>query len=505
MLKKNPKYFNSGVLLINLEYWRKNDIENKLLNFVKENIDNIKTGDQEVLNRVLNNEVKILDDTWNVQSSNFTNRSSYINHPKIIHYVSENKPWKRKCYSYHKNLYFKNLQTTPWRINKKELMNALKSTALAYFKYRPLFLLRPRFYEALFKTYIKPLFEPKKPVIRTNTFLVWEPCSKSHAEVVPGYVKYLLDLGYHVSVLVHPNRLKEGLFTKFENKNISLNFLNRNQVLKFLKYSDLSDIEGILITTVGKICDEIHFDDAYKIFNKNADKSKIFFVSHEARHALDNGTWREENITLRNVDYKTCKSVVVNPHYFGEIKITPKNEITNFVTVGAIKPYKKNDNTIIETVLNLNQKGVTNFKVTVIGKGHIKNIPSDIKKYFDFKGRLSFKRMYEELEKADFLLTAYDENNPKHIRYNTTGTSGNFQLVYGFLKPAVIIKSFAPINGLDDNNAVLYTSNENYSDVMEKCIKMSTEDYQTMQNNLKKYQKNLYNKSLNNLKELING
>ena len=48
-----------------------------------------------------------------------------------------------------------------------------------------------------------------KPIIKENTFLVWEPCGKSHAEVVPGFVKYLLDLGYHVSVLVSSNAYTE--------------------------------------------------------------------------------------------------------------------------------------------------------------------------------------------------------------------------------------------------------------------------------------------------------
>jgi len=79
------------------------------------------------------------------------------------------------------------------------------------------------------------IFLPKKPIIKENTFIVWEPCSKSHSEVVPGYVKYLLDLGYHVSVIVHPDRLKEGLFTRFQNDNVSLNKISRKDVFKYLK------------------------------------------------------------------------------------------------------------------------------------------------------------------------------------------------------------------------------------------------------------------------------
>ena len=56
-----------------------------------------------------------------------------------------------------------------------------------------------------------------KPYYNENTYFVWEPCSKSHAEVVPGYCKLLLDAGYNVSVLIEPKRIDEGLFSNFEH------------------------------------------------------------------------------------------------------------------------------------------------------------------------------------------------------------------------------------------------------------------------------------------------
>lgn len=345
----------------------------------------------------------------------------------------------------------------------------------------------------------------KTPVIKENTFIVWEPCSKSHAEVVPGFVKYFVDLGYHVSVLVDKDRLKEGLFARFKNENISLNKMSKKKILAYLKQNDLSDVKGIMVTTVGKLCDEINFEQAYDIFNENVDKSKILFVSHEAKHAVDNNSWREKNITLRELDYKGAKSIVVNPHYFGQVDITPKNEVTNFVMVGAIKPYKKNDNTIVEAVLELDKKGVTNFKVTVIGKGHIKNIPANIRKYFNFKGRLPFNKMYNELENADFLLTAYDTDNEAHIRYNTTGTSGNFQLVYGFTKPVIIVEDFANINGFTNENSILYKETKDYANALARAISMNNEEYQVMQNKLKETVDGIYKNSLNNLKGTLNG
>jgi hypothetical protein len=281
--------------------------------------------------------------------------------------------------------------------------------------------------------------------------------------------------------------------------------MSKKQIMNYFITSDLFDVEGVLVTTVGKICDEVYFEQAYNTFNPNVDKSQLLFVSHEAKHAVDNGSWREKNITLRELDYKNAKSVIVNPHYFGEVEITPKNDVTNFIMIGAIKPYKKNDNTIIEAVRELDEKGISNFKITVVGKGHIKNIPQNIRKYFEMKGRLPFNEMYNELEKADFLLTAYDENNPQHIRYNTTGTSGNFQLVYGFLKPVVITKGFAPINEFDETNSIIYEKPQDYAKAMERAILLTKEDYSNMQNSLKNVVEGIYNTSRNNLKDLING
>ena len=375
----------------------------------------------------------------------------------------------------------------------------------SYLKYRPIFFLRPSLYEAIFHTYLKPLFSYKKPIIKNNTFIVWEPCTKNHSEVVPGFCKYLIDLGYNVSVLVHPDRIKEGLFSRFKNEKLFVNKMSKRQVLKYFQNDDLQDVKGVIVTTVGKLCDSVHYNDAYETFNQNTDKSKIFFVEHEVVHSADAGTWQDDIITLRQMNYKNTKSVVVNPHYFGNIGITSKNDITNFVMVGVIQDKRKDSDLIVDSVKILHKQGIKNFKITVIGKGKLNHLPKEIRQYFDIKGRLPFDKMYDELEKADFMLTAYDENNPMHIRYNTTGTSGNFQLVYGFLKPCVIIKSFGPINGFDDTNSILYDSNEKYADAMKKCIEMSSEDYTKMQNSLKEYVDGLYKESLDNLGKSING
>ena len=75
---------------------------------------------------------------------------------------------------------------------------------------------------------------------------MWEPCSVSHSEVLPGYAKYLLDLGYHVSIIVNPERYKEGLFSKFKEENITFNKMNAKNVLKYFKHDSLKDVKVVL-------------------------------------------------------------------------------------------------------------------------------------------------------------------------------------------------------------------------------------------------------------------
>ena len=162
MLNKNPNYVNSGMLVLDLKQMRTQNLEEKFLEWTKAHIDTIKMGDQEIINEVEKGRIVIVDDEWNVQSSNFTNRSSYTNNPKVIHFVARKKPWHFASHSYHRPLYFKYLQLTPWALKDEEKFhwytkNQIMSL-LTYVKYRPLFLFRPRFYEALFCTYVKPLF-----------------------------------------------------------------------------------------------------------------------------------------------------------------------------------------------------------------------------------------------------------------------------------------------------------------------------------------------------------
>lgn len=330
-----------------------------------------------------------------------------------------------------------------------------------------------------------------------NTFLLWEPCSQNHAEVVPGFAKYLLDLGYSVSVLVTPERIDEGLFSLFgKNERLHLNRLSQKQIRRFLLENGIGPARGILIST---LTDKI---DIKKI--PLAPGQKCLCVSHDVKDDVAAGKMIDEKtITLRRVDYNGVRTVVVNPHFFGDIPTVPKHETVNFITVGALRDKRRNAALLVDAARHLRAAGWRHFKITVIGKGKPPELPEDLRSHFHILGRVDFRVMYEEIQNADFFLPLLDENNPDHGRYITTGTSGSFQLIYGFRKPPLLAFKFAPIHGFDPRSSLVYESSEKLGVAMDWAMRMTAEGYVSMQKALGEYTRALYDESLENLRNLI--
>src|SRR5690606_5620901 len=99
------KYFNAGVLIINLDKWRKDHLPAKILNFISKNPEKIVYEDQDALNYFLHDKCLLLHPKWNqthffhvreYQDTCFNqevfNEAKY--NPSIIHFTAESKPWR---------------------------------------------------------------------------------------------------------------------------------------------------------------------------------------------------------------------------------------------------------------------------------------------------------------------------------------------------------------------------------------------------------------------------
>ena len=147
--------------------------------------------------------------------------------------------------------------------------------------------------------------------------------------------------------------------------------------------------------------------------------------------------------------------------------------------------------------------GIKNFHITVIGLGKLDVINPAIRRFFTALGRVPYSTVHAEMRKADFFLTLLDPDNPDHDRYITHGTSGSFQLIYGFSKPCLIAGKFADVYGFSSENAVVYRDNSDLGLSMRKAIDMSEAEYEGIRNSLARVSDDIYNKSLENLKKAL--
>lgn len=110
-LPLDSEYLNAGVMLINLDWWRKNDVQNNALKYISENSDACLFHDQDALNVVLHGTMRRISVRFNYQEHffepfekqknidgiHFDDIESSKNDLRLIHYTGRKKPWHREC------------------------------------------------------------------------------------------------------------------------------------------------------------------------------------------------------------------------------------------------------------------------------------------------------------------------------------------------------------------------------------------------------------------------
>jgi lipopolysaccharide biosynthesis glycosyltransferase len=123
------EYFNSGVLVIDLEKWRQNNTHQKTIDIIKNNIDTIKYFDQCSLNIIFRGDWTKLPLNWNQQGDIYGTLEKYsdgcgystsdikqaISQPSIVHFIGQQKPWLLNCFHPFKSTYQHYLAKTPWK------------------------------------------------------------------------------------------------------------------------------------------------------------------------------------------------------------------------------------------------------------------------------------------------------------------------------------------------------------------------------------------------------
>ncbi len=344
--------------------------------------------------------------------------------------------------------------------------------------------------------------------IKENSILIVEP-NDCHGEVIPGYVKYFKDLGFNVDIVITPQQNEKHSVFMFDDTDTNIFILNRKSIKEFLSSKKIEHYKYIVFTShiMYERINYIIFPTIFQHFPVLENyRDKLFVVEHHFESADKQLLENKHIIMLTKLPSQNENVICANPHYFGDITITSKNPvITEFIMVGAIEAKRRNCNILIDAVNKLVESGFDNFRITVIGRGSMDAIPEKLRKYFNILGYVPYDVMYKEMEKADFFLPLIDPDNPEHDRYITVGTSGSFQLIYGFQKPCLIAEKFAATHYFNNENSIIYKTNSNLADSMKKAILMPPQDYLKKQEALKSLAEDLYKKSLDNLEKYFYG
>ena len=116
------RFFNSGVLYIDVAKWNRARLDDRALAYIKQNPDLCFLPDEHALNAVLDGHIAELTPVWNFRPATRERRWAHgLARPVIVHHAGPDKPWRR--YGYRKRLfpdrsayrlYEAFLEDTPW-------------------------------------------------------------------------------------------------------------------------------------------------------------------------------------------------------------------------------------------------------------------------------------------------------------------------------------------------------------------------------------------------------
>lgn len=130
----NNPYFNAGVLLVDLNRWRKEKIGEQIISYYKKFNGKLFANDQDAINGTLVNKIENLSIRYNyantfyiypyraikkmmypnyfIDKEDFENSNKF---PVIIHYLGEERPWRLGNTHKFRDDYEKYLNLTPWK------------------------------------------------------------------------------------------------------------------------------------------------------------------------------------------------------------------------------------------------------------------------------------------------------------------------------------------------------------------------------------------------------
>jgi lipopolysaccharide biosynthesis glycosyltransferase len=122
-LMPDAPYFNTGMLLINLEGWRRRNVGRELLDWITANPGKIRLADQDAINVCLGDAITPLPDTWNLQIGRDLApvAEERIKSAALLHYAGQHKPWRFRFDGPGAEIFRRHKRASPWRFTPPSL------------------------------------------------------------------------------------------------------------------------------------------------------------------------------------------------------------------------------------------------------------------------------------------------------------------------------------------------------------------------------------------------
>jgi len=133
-LPDDQPYYNSGVLLVNLDLWRSQQVEKQVLQYYESMHGDLVAPDQDALNGALKERIYPLSPCYNHGSPQifyswraltrissptpYLQEEDYqraVGQPAIVHYLGEQRPWRKGNAHPYEEAYQRYLGRTPWK------------------------------------------------------------------------------------------------------------------------------------------------------------------------------------------------------------------------------------------------------------------------------------------------------------------------------------------------------------------------------------------------------
>lgn len=127
-LPEDYRYINAGVLLINIPEYVKHITIEQMYKFIEENASELIYQDQDTINKIFCNRIKLADIIYNFQVNSIVDTKDYEN-ARLVHYSGNQKPWKYDFTVPKKGIFYYDF------LKKKKQFRKLKKLLLGQYIY----------------------------------------------------------------------------------------------------------------------------------------------------------------------------------------------------------------------------------------------------------------------------------------------------------------------------------------------------------------------------------